>query len=138
MRFSCSIITLCRRYTIPCCLENSATSMIWNAPPLATLVRHGHMSITDYCPYGCPWRKRTKVCTWSLDPASLPHLRCHGRGGVCSRTGAKHIVLTGVHPTQRVPWTKFAQPYPPSWVKAWWSCIDMFFFDINICKSPLT
>ena len=134
LRFSVSVVKLCLSYSIPCCLENPATSMLWNAPPLLALTRKGTLAISDYCQYGCPWRKRTKVCTWKLDPESLPCLKCRGRGGKCSRTGKPHVILTGVHPDKHVPWTKFAEPYPFSWVKAWWSCIDKSIFNLNMSK----
>jgi hypothetical protein len=46
---------------IICCLENPLTSWMWSAPPLQLLSLKGHLSITDYCQFGTPWRKSTKV-----------------------------------------------------------------------------
>ena len=62
------------------------------------------------------------------DPLSLPTAKCTGRGA-CSRTNKPHIRLVGVHPTKRVAWTKFAEPYPTKWVKSWWKCLDNTIFN---------
>ena len=57
----------------------------------------------DYCRFGTPWRKRTRVAT------SLPRLM--GLRMLC-KCKKKHQQLRGQHPTLRIPWTLVAQPYP--------------------------
>ena len=131
LKFSCSIVRMCRKYKIPCCLENPASSLIWKAPPLRILSSLGSIATSDFCQYGKPWRKRTNVCTWNVDPGELVTNTCKGRGGVCSRTHKKHIVLKGLHPTRHIPWTKVAEPYPSPWVKAWWACLENSSFNLD-------
>lgn len=116
------------------CIENPATSLIWTAPPLAALVRHGTSAVSDYCQYGMPWRKRTRVQCWSCDPAIVPCRKCSGRGGLCSRTGKPHVILTGTHPTTHTSMTKHAEPYPNKWAKEWWSCIQSSIFNLHTSK----
>ena len=135
LKFSCSIIRLCRRYKIPCCLENPASSMIWKSPPLLVLANLGNLATSDFCQFGKPWRKRTCVCTWNIDPGTLVIKKCQGRGGICSRSHQQHVVLTGLHPTRRIPWTKVAEPYPSSWVKAWWTCLENSVFNLATSRS---
>ena len=137
LKFSCSIVRMCRKYKIPCCLENPASSLIWKAPPLRILSSLGSIATSDFCQYGKPWRKRTNVCTWNVDPGELVTNTCKGRGGVCSRTHKKHIVLKGLHPTRHIPWTKVAEPYPSPWVKAWWACLENSSFNLDASRRFL-
>eukprot|EP00959_Pyramimonas_sp_CCMP1952_P324889 6800318-Pyramimonas_sp.AAC.1 len=37
--------------------------------------------------------------------------QCSGTNGVCSRTGRKHVILSGPAPSG-APWTQVAQPCP--------------------------
>ena len=130
MYFTCRIVRTCLLLKIPCCIENPDTSMAWLAPPLAALVRKGSVSRTDYCQYGTPWRKRTRVVAWNVCSSSLPSQKCSGRG-TCSRSGIPHIVFKGTHPIHNIAWTKYAEPYPPKWVRAWWTCIDAAVFELE-------
>ena len=67
---------------------------------------------TDFCQYGCRWRKRTKLLCGNLDAQDVARLEklCTGRG-LCSRTHLPHLQLTGSN-HQGIPWTRIAQPYP--------------------------
>lgn len=58
--------------------------------------------ILDYCRYGTPWRKRTKICTNSS-------LKNHKT--LCDRTH-RHLALRGRSKVHRKSWTLVAQPYP--------------------------
>ena len=122
--FACSIIRLCKKFGAPICLENPATSLVWQVPALDVLNKSSTISVSDFCQYDKPWRKRTKVATWNILPDLCPSLKCTGRSGICSRTNVAHIQLTGHHPTAHMPWTKFAEPYPNSWAKSWSAAIE--------------
>jgi len=124
LRFSLQIIRVCIRMRIICCLENPLTSWMWSAPPLQLLSLKGHLSITDYCQFGTPWRKSTKVLVFNINTEQLPQNRCVGKHHLCSTTGKPHVILSGIHPTRNIPWTKVAEPYPKKWCVSWWKCID--------------
>ena len=134
MLVSVDIIRICRALKIPCCLENPSTSYAWLAPPLAQLVTQGHTSISDFCQYGKPWRKRTCVVAWNIEPSLMPCKKCTGRG-TCSRSHKPHIILTGTHPTLHIAMTKYAEPYPISWVHKWWNCLDNASFASSCVQS---
>ena len=109
------VVRLCNKFGILVCVENPHNSLVWESPPMLALARSVTTVVTDYCQFGTPWRKRTRVLVWN-SYHTVPHnTRCSGRGGVCSKSRVKHIQLTGPHPTQGVPWTKVAEPYPWAW-----------------------
>ena len=108
------IISWLDAFRIPWILENPATSKCWFLPPLQKLASCPHVCtvITDFCQYGCPWRKRTKLLCGNLDTQDVARLSrlCTGRG-ICSKSLKQHFHLTGSN-HQGVPWTRIAQPYP--------------------------
>lgn len=114
MFFTHKIIRLCISLSVPCFLENPVGSMIWLTPQLTRVCAH-HSSrqfITDFCQHGARWRKRTRIQGWLSQDDSRLHLTCHGRNGVCCRTGKHHITLKGQDPISGQLWTHLAQPYP--------------------------
>eukprot|EP00435_Cladocopium_sp_Y103_P055244 s81_g18.t1 len=62
----------------------------------------------DFCRFGTPWRKRTRIATHVPKLKGLRMLCC------CTRP---HHVLRGQHPTLKRPWTAVAQPYPRGFAK---------------------
>ena len=118
------------RLHLPWCLENPESSKLWFLPALQRLLRmsHVHAVTIDFCQYGSPWRKRTKLVFGNLDRQDtlrLCHRRCAGPPGWCSRTGRRHARLSGRAPDGR-PRTAVAQPYPPQ------LCADLSF----VLSSP--
>eukprot|EP00972_Heterocapsa_arctica_P097940 14450485-Heterocapsa_arctica.AAC.1 len=68
-------------------------------------------ALTEFCMYGKPWRKSTRLIGFNLDLSPLEHYRCIGAArGLCKRTGKPHQVLSGSH--QGTFWTLIAQPCP--------------------------
>eukprot|EP00959_Pyramimonas_sp_CCMP1952_P337367 7064934-Pyramimonas_sp.AAC.1 len=66
----------------------------------------------DMCSFGAPWRKRTRVtCRAPYNPPSSPPCLCRGRGGMCSYSSKRHIVLTGIDRASGMLWTRRAEPY---------------------------
>eukprot|EP00972_Heterocapsa_arctica_P107648 15857797-Heterocapsa_arctica.AAC.1 len=48
-------------------------------------------ALTEFCMYGKPWRKSTRLIGFNLDLSPLEHYRCIGaKRGVCKRTGKPH------------------------------------------------
>ena len=108
------IISWLDTHHIPWILENPATSKCWYLPPLQKLESSPHVVavFTDFCQYGCRWRKRTKLLCGNLDTQDLHRLQrlCTGQE-LCSQTHKPHFRLTGSN-HQGIPWTHIAQPYP--------------------------
>eukprot|EP00972_Heterocapsa_arctica_P099134 14629611-Heterocapsa_arctica.AAC.1 len=66
---------------------------------------------TEFCMYGMPWRKSTRVIGCHVDLSPLESKRClHKPRGMCARTLQPHVVLSGSHNGQKLTLT--AQPYP--------------------------
>ena len=87
-------------------VENPDTSFLWlqrgyerfSAPDSSWIFR------ADFCRFGTAWRKPTRVATNSPSLRSVRML--------CKCGTRSHIVLRGMHPTLRKPWTAVAEPYP--------------------------
>jgi hypothetical protein len=112
MSATACIVRACSSAGIACILENPGQSMLWLAPPILRVCQIStHRSCTvDFCQFGARWRKRTRLALWNcqfVEPAL-----CKGRGGICSRTGKHHIILSGKDPKSSQLWTQLAQPYP--------------------------
>ena len=82
------------------------------APNVLKLLEHPHSRLyrLDYCQFGTPWRKRTKLAGWFTGDAPLLEALCSGRHGKCSMTGQAHMQLSGGD--ARGPFTRLAEPYP--------------------------
>lgn len=64
----------------------------------------GEVMRADFCRFGTPWRKRTRVAT------SVPSLK--GKRFLCRCPSGRHFPLRGQHPFLKRPWTAVAEPYP--------------------------
>ena len=113
MRLTSRIIRTCVAHHVPVGLENPAGSFIWQAPPIACLLRSplARSHCFDMCPFGAPWRKRTRVVFWHTSDVPRLHVCCQGRKGRCSFTNDFHIVLQGNDKGSTL-WTKRAEAYP--------------------------
>ena len=85
LRSSISIAAACLAQRVPFCVENPSTSFMWLAPAMLWLGRRHavNQSITDFCGYGMPWRKRTGLMHFMLEESKFTKV-CHRRGGLCS------------------------------------------------------
>ena len=113
-RSSSRLIRFCIRANCPIYLENPAASMLWICPYIKPLLdKPGcHHVNTDYCQFGKPWRKRTKIASWNTHELDFIERHCTGKQGLCSRTQEPHIVLTGTDRSSGRLWTQVAEPYP--------------------------
>ena len=61
-------------------IENLGFSRPWECAPIRNLLRLSgvHDVITDFCMWGEPWRKRTRLRLWHVNSSSLGR-RCRGR-----------------------------------------------------------
>ena len=101
LRFSMELIRECRRRHVPVFLEHPRHSLMWQVPELKALGGLPDARAFDYdaCQYGAKWRKGTTIVSWGVHDFAPPVKRCTGHGGKCSRTGARHIRLSGQVPT---------------------------------------
>ena len=92
-------------------VENPDSSYLWRQPKFRRRYRDPdskHVMRVDYCRFGTPWRKRTRVGT------NVPQLM--GLRMLC-KCQKPHLQLRGQHPTLKKPWTLVAQPYPRAFCK---------------------
>ena len=84
LRFSASILSICRRAHIPAIVENPHASGLWRHPVLAPVWKWKETKqfVVDYCAYGTPWRKRTRLLAVWAD-LSQSSRRCQGSCGMC-------------------------------------------------------
>lgn len=91
--------------------ENPDSSYLWRQQKFRRRYRHPgskHLFRADFCRFGTPWRKRTRVAT------NIPQLMGLRMLCACEKP---HVQLRGQHPTLKVPWTRVAQPYPRAFCK---------------------
>jgi hypothetical protein len=114
---------LLRRNHVPVGLENGDMSMLWAAPEVKEEMHGARVLKVSYCMMGKPFRKTTRLVVWSVkndavlsEQADLCRRAyfCASPGGVCRRTGKKHLVLTGW--TRKQALTKGAERYPRKFV----------------------
>jgi hypothetical protein len=103
-------IELCLSNGIRGYLENPLTSMIFKVPRIKKWIDSGIVQfvVGDFCQYGTQWKKPTAFLIWNCPPISLHRCKCID--GRCSKTGKKHLILTGASKSGFL--TKFAQAYP--------------------------
>ena len=78
-------------------IENPSTSMLWRTRGVAQLQKMGAYFLQlDFCQYGRPYRKRTKFLVWGNAWTDVELMSCTGKGCICSRTGRRHINLSGL------------------------------------------
>ncbi|CAE8586489.1 unnamed protein product [Polarella glacialis] len=116
MIFSFGVLRFCARMHLPCTIENPTTSMLWltsqaiSAQSLSTYTE----AVTEFCMFGKPWRKSTKVVGVNICLRKFDDYRCTNKPcGVCKRTMRPHVVLSGSDPNKPGQFlTLTAQPYP--------------------------
>ena len=114
---------LFRRHHVPCGLENGDLSMLWAVPEVADEMAGAHVLKVSYCMMGKPFRKMTRFVAWSVkneavakEQVALCHKQyfCTSAGGVCKRTGEKHLILRGWCRTGAL--TQWGERYPKQFV----------------------
>jgi len=124
MQFSVSVLLACRRMSVPASMENPGRSRLWIAPPVKRLfsLRRFQFTLTDYCQWGTPWMKTAGFLSVCADLSQIER-RCHRVNKCCSRSGQRHQVLCGKHPSG-VWWTSIAEGYPRTLCRALALCLD--------------
>lgn len=108
--FNAEVHSACDEHGVWFWTENPDASFLWRQRKYELFRGAGseHVFRLDYCRFGTPWRKRTRVAT------NVPKLM--GLRMMC-RCKGPHVPLRGQHPTRRIPWTLVAQPYPRGFCK---------------------
>ena len=102
----CGLLILrCEDHGVDWWLENPDSSFLWRQKAFQAFRDPGSSRVfrLDYCRFGTPWRKRTRVAS---SIKALNGLRCMCR---CKKP---HVPLRGTHPVRKIPWTAVAEPYP--------------------------
>ena len=119
LRAAARVANACLRASTPCVLENPHGAMSWGAPPMRRLQLQPNVEqvVCDYCCFGMPWRKRTRLVGVACSAAPALQRRCTAKRGLCS-TGKPHLTLRGTKPGTNVLWTRIAEPYPRKMARA--------------------
>ena len=119
LKFAARVGECCQRIGVPVIFENPATAMSWATPQMQCLARYKTSTtvVTDYCCYGTPWRKRTKLLGVRVSNLERLGKTCSGAGGFC-HTGKQHVRLRGTEPRSRQLYTRLAEPYPRRFAEA--------------------
>lgn len=103
------VVRLGVRSFVPTLVVHPAHSLFWEYAPiraLASLPRHRE-AVCDFCQFGAPWRRRTKVQSWFAVSCLADGRLCTGRRGICSRTVVPHTPITGSRRSRtarELPW----------------------------------
>ena len=101
-------------------IENPLTSMLWKTKGIQKLLKLGARYVeTHFCQYGCSYKKATRFIVWGPKSGDVVLSRCSGKKGICSRTGKRHVELTGIHRGKFL--TSAAQVYPLSLCRSFMS-----------------
>ena len=121
--YSFKIMQLCYSLGIAACMENPAASRIWNLPQARRFMSKIYVKSVnlDFCMFGTPWRKRTKLVYCWVDLRHLGRL-CSRHKGKCDRTGTCHQIWEGKKTGTSIFWTSIAEPYPRRLVTLWARC----------------
>ena len=110
-------IKLAVSLNLPGYLENPRASRLWKVPAILKLVKHGMARFIDLdmCQYGVAWRKPTRLLVWCT-PTDMDLCKCHTKNNLCSRSGKRHLQLTGLSGGRFL--TAAAQVYPKAFGEA--------------------
>ena len=114
--FTAEVIETCRQHNIKWSLENPRFSRLFEVPVLATSLRDSFVVDLDFCRYGEPYRKATRIHTNNPDLLTLKKGCNHKKHDIVLR-GSERIIENGKKIS--VPKTKNAGAYPYELVKVW-------------------
>ena len=110
------ITALCMRRRVPFVIENPLTSRLWLTREIGAMRKEGCVDCDlDFCQFGTPWRKRTRLISSCSALSSLSNT-CQLKSGRRCKSGKRHIQLVG-RDSNHVFWTARAQAYPKSFCK---------------------
>ncbi|CAE8634396.1 unnamed protein product [Polarella glacialis] len=108
LKLCVELALVCDSLGIPWCIENPETSRAWLTDPMIQLAATSQQAVFDFCAYGTPWRKRTRLVYKGIE---LNFKSCCSCAGKCQFTKQPHMQLSGTNDAG-IFWTLIAQPYP--------------------------
>ena len=131
------LVNLCQACSIDCAIENPASSRLWLAKPMTKIIRTAYVLQLDFCQYAERWRKRTQIVTSCASLMALSKL-CGSSGAhpLCSRTGRRHIQLSGIDKNSGLFRTMLACPYPKMLVRRTAQLLRNYFNELQGPAHP--
>lgn len=123
---SLALFRECRDRGVPVAMENPLRSYLWLLPEVRALwedVEEATLVTLDFCAYGTPWKKSTRMLFHGWHGVDALARRCRakragkGRPTICQYSACAHQHLTGINRETKTWWTSTAEPYPPSLVE---------------------
>ena len=116
--FSAEVIALCNRYKVQWSLENPRHSRLFEVPILADLLQQPFVYVVDldFCMYGEPYKKPTRIFTTMEEMLELAKRCCHRKHHTVLR-GSEVVKIDGK--SQTVPKTQAAGQYPLKLTRRW-------------------
>ena len=111
-RWAARLFSLAAKHKVAMVIENPAQSMVWSLPAFVQFQRVHQSTVLDYCGFGVPWRKTTRLLSCHTDMSALGSNRCHQAALRCSFSGLPYQVLSGWCKEEHKLWTALASPYP--------------------------
>lgn len=92
-RFCAGLFQLCARSGTPLLLLHPHSHRMWEVPCFKGAMQHplARTTVLDFCRFGGPWRKRSRVAGLGVDLQFLGRL-CRGKQ-ICERSGRRHCPL---------------------------------------------
>ena len=134
-RAALRIIRDCNKFNLPWALEHPRSSRLFWTREFQNLMQQDNVIICDLdqCQYGTPWRKSTRVLVGNVPEQDCIYLfkKCFsGRDRCCSRSGKRHVILQGKHPSG-LNWTAIAAAYPRKLSEA---LVRTLTSNLRVCK----
>ena len=109
LRSAQAIAWSCWKHGVPAVFENPQSSLAWRTPRWVRLQEQDNVFaiVCDQCQFGSEWRKATRLLLVHVSQGAKLERRCHGKNGVCSRTGRPHVQVIGSSLSRR------SAAYPP-------------------------
>lgn len=121
--FSAEVIATCNRYNVNWSLENPRSSRLFEVPFLAQLLNESSYVDIDFCRFGEPYKKPTRIYS-SAPFLELLGLKCNHKKHAVVLRGSERFVTDGKVKTQ--PRTVRAGAYPFRLVDVWAQLVEEF------------
>ena len=134
-RAALRIIRDCNKFNLPWALEHPRSSRLFWTREFQNLMQQDNVIVCDLdqCQFGTPWRKSTRVLVGNVPEQDCIYLfkKCFsGRDRCCSRSGKRHVILQGKHPSGQ-NWTAIAAAYPRKLSEA---LVRTLTSNLRVCK----
>ena len=121
-KVTANTVKLCEHFCsvgTPWSVENPHSSLLWETRAFRKLARIAGINVIvlDFCRYGTPYRKRTRLLTWHPMPERRDYLQPLAARCNCT---VKHVTLSGWGERgQCIPTGKGSSAYPASLCAHW-------------------